>query len=344
MRPANANPDLPSQDVLGHLLGVLDDEEHQRVEACLEQDPEYSQALTYWRQRLPSLRALRPEYEPPPGLAERACRRVAAQRARAAWRWRGMLPVVSPPGWISPARWLDVSAMTLVLVAAAALIFPAIGSSRLHAHLATCQDGLRQFALTEAQRGRLPTAAPADWAAYEGLPPDGNTAVTALPANFFIRLPKALPRDTERMVQEALGGRQSPSGNSGQDALRPSGLRWGACPTITAEDQWPAARRVVCLSGPMLPDSSNAVDPWAGHPVNAATASWVALIASPDALSALSAWLDEPSGSRGWNALFGDGHVDFLAHALPPEIARSLLEHASAPPGNAFSPDSWANP
>ena len=40
------------QQLLGHLLGALDDDEHARVDARLEHDAEYCRELARWRQRL----------------------------------------------------------------------------------------------------------------------------------------------------------------------------------------------------------------------------------------------------------------------------------------------------
>ena len=70
--------DLDHQQLLGHLLGALDDEEQEWLDARLERDPRCREELTRWRRRLAPLAALRPDFEPPPGLAERTCRLVAA--------------------------------------------------------------------------------------------------------------------------------------------------------------------------------------------------------------------------------------------------------------------------
>ena len=71
--------EISDQQLLGYLLGALDDEEQEWLDARLERDPRCREALTRWRQRLAPLSALRPEFEPPPGLARRTCRLVAVQ-------------------------------------------------------------------------------------------------------------------------------------------------------------------------------------------------------------------------------------------------------------------------
>ena len=65
--------------ILGHLLGALDDDEEQDVDSRLQSDPQWGQALVEWRQRLARLEALRSQadVDPPPGLAGRTCRYVA---------------------------------------------------------------------------------------------------------------------------------------------------------------------------------------------------------------------------------------------------------------------------
>ena len=66
------------QQLLGHLLGALDDDEQEWLEGQLQCDEEYRHHCLWWRRRLASLDAALPEFEPPPGLAERTCRLVAA--------------------------------------------------------------------------------------------------------------------------------------------------------------------------------------------------------------------------------------------------------------------------
>ena len=66
------------QQLLGHLLGALDDDEQEWVEARLERDEEYRRQWLEWRRRVAPLLALRPDSEPPSGLAEQTCRFVAA--------------------------------------------------------------------------------------------------------------------------------------------------------------------------------------------------------------------------------------------------------------------------
>ena len=146
--------DRMHQQLLGHLLGALDDAEEERVDAQLEHDEQCRQELVRWRRRLAPLEALRPDFEPPPGLAARTCRFVAAcmpTPVDVLAPRRRMSPDTTPPSRVARVGWHDLAVVVLLLVTTGAMLFPAIHGSRFHARLATCQDGLRQFgtALTQ---------------------------------------------------------------------------------------------------------------------------------------------------------------------------------------------------
>jgi hypothetical protein len=148
--------DVVSQQLLGHLLGALDDDEQQWVEARLERDVEYCRQWAQWRRRLAPLEAIRPDFEPPPGLVARTCRYVADYKsamAASSPSRRALSPVPAPPSWIAQAGWADVSVAVLLFVAAAVLLLPAIQNSRFHARLAACQDNMQQFGAALTQYG-----------------------------------------------------------------------------------------------------------------------------------------------------------------------------------------------
>lgn len=153
--PAHSN-DVVSQQLLGHLLGALDDDEQQWVEARLERDVEYGRQWAQWRRRLAPLEALRPDFEPPPGLVARTCRYVADYKSAMAAgspSRRALSPVLAPPSWIAQVGWADVSVAAVLFLAAAVLLLPAIQSSRFHARLAACQDNMQQFGAALTQYG-----------------------------------------------------------------------------------------------------------------------------------------------------------------------------------------------
>jgi hypothetical protein len=146
--------DSTQRQLLGYLLGALDDAEQQRVDERVEYDRECCEGLTQWRRRLAPLEAVRPDFEPPPGLAARTCRFVASYIPRRAdvlaSRWK-MSPDQTPPSRASRFTWSDVAVVALLLITATATLLPAIYSSRFQSRVAACQNGLQQFGASLAQ-------------------------------------------------------------------------------------------------------------------------------------------------------------------------------------------------
>lgn len=154
--------DPVQEQLLGHLLGALDDAEQAEVETRLKGDPNWRRALSVLRERLEPLAEAELDFDPPPGLAERTCRLVAARdrlqrhctqrsgpppQSPPASRTRGpaMSPATAPPSWLGRIRWLDVAMAAGLFLAASALIFPAIQHSRFRSRLTACQNNLREL-------------------------------------------------------------------------------------------------------------------------------------------------------------------------------------------------------
>ncbi len=154
------------EDLLGYLLGVLDPQRQAEVEQYLAEDAEARRQLALLNRALAPLDATRREYAPPPDLAARTCRFVAAQTTapeapaepNAAGVVSGRRPsavrmhaVESSGGEDSRFRWQDLVMAAGVVVAASILLFPAIHGSRVQARLLACQNNLRKLgtALTD---------------------------------------------------------------------------------------------------------------------------------------------------------------------------------------------------
>ena len=138
------------KQLMDYLLGALGDSETDYVHARLRHDPVYRQELEIARRQVQLLRAARPDFTPPTGLARRTCefvfahaRRLQAQMAK---RW-AMTPHPAIPSWVGRVRWLDVAVTAMILVMATLVIMPAIQASRIRARLMACQDNLRQMGL-----------------------------------------------------------------------------------------------------------------------------------------------------------------------------------------------------
>ncbi len=145
--------DRVRKQVLGYLVGALDDSEMEAVKALLESDPAYRQAMRRARSGIAPLSVLRHAATPPWGLAERTCRFIfdPARRLRNALSRRAMTP--SPVAFHTGGRlrWADAGVAVAILLASALLILPAVNGTRFQARVIVCQDNLRQIgqAMTE---------------------------------------------------------------------------------------------------------------------------------------------------------------------------------------------------
>ena len=68
--------DSVQEQLLGHLLGALDDSEQDSVQAQLQCDPQLRREMEEARRLLEPLDEAREAFTPPPGLAEETCRLV----------------------------------------------------------------------------------------------------------------------------------------------------------------------------------------------------------------------------------------------------------------------------
>ncbi|HUT95902.1 MAG TPA: hypothetical protein VMY37_40995 [Thermoguttaceae bacterium] len=167
--------DRTQAQLLGYLLGALEESEQDSVENELDQNPKLMQDLTLVRESLQPLWLAQPDYDPPPGLARRTCRFVASRPAP----WTNPPPVAAEEpaesaapelepvpaaqwgGGGSHASWLDVSMAVGIVAAMSLLVFPAVQNSRFNSRLFTCRDHLRQIGLaltqySESQNGYFP--------------------------------------------------------------------------------------------------------------------------------------------------------------------------------------------
>ena len=141
------------EHLLGYLLDALEPSEQEAVERDLESQPELRRQLAALEASLHPLGF--PDREdgfdldgPPRNLAERALDFVDDTRRE--------LEIRESPGKLSPAAtgelaaevrrvsWADFVVAASVLLAAGALLFPAIASSRQSAQVTMCQNNLRQ--------------------------------------------------------------------------------------------------------------------------------------------------------------------------------------------------------
>jgi hypothetical protein len=333
MLPENLNKDLLSQHVLGHLLDVLDDDEREQVEQRLEQDSEYAQELSRWRQRLAAFAASRPDYEPPRGLADRTCRFVGEHRSAVA-KWSKMSPIPSPPSWIGRVGWLDVSVVALLFVAVGMVLLPAICNSRIHARLAWCQDGLKQFGTTLAETGQQHSPPPAAHLNRELFMPVGMLASNPRRDGFLLRqnpLPTLTAADTLL--------------SAGDTPIR--GMQTVAFPAPSSYDDWLTSQRLVTMSAPIVLPSAHALNAGRSHSDEGLDS----IVVSPlDRCSTLGFPAGERSTAQGegaadisaiqgWNLLFEDGHAAFFTCASERDLGDAFYsEGITSPVARVFVP------
>jgi hypothetical protein len=315
--------DSTHQQLLGHLLGALDDADQQRVDERLEHDQEWSEGLAQWRRRLAPLEAVRPDIEPPSGLAARTCRFVASclpMRADAlSPRWR-MSPDETPPSRVARFNWCDVAVMALLLVTAAATVLPALYSSRFQARVAACQNGLQQFGASLAQYGHHHGDVLSRLADNGRLTPAGVAATGGFKDGFLTGRGQAVCPDawlaSQGIVPASLpaGGRIVTFGQS------PGMQTWNV-------NYWPGTWR-----------DGTASD--LRHPPSQADMPLLADAPSAD----MPGQTPASHGGRGRNVWFEDGHGNFQPSPAPHDVVDRVLSGGVRPsPGRISAPIVFVN-
>jgi hypothetical protein len=315
------------QQLLGHLLGALDDEEQDWVEARLQDDEEYRRTWVELRRKMAPVMAARPDFEPPPGLADRTCRLVAsfapvARRAKP--RRHGMSADWAFPGRSARVSWLDLTAVALVLVVVGVLVPPAIYASRFQSRLATCQDGLRQVGQAIDQYGYRHGSDLLMYADNERLTIAGRMVAELLDEQLA-------PDDGRTVCPDAWLATQGDLHWSRRAALATwlgnidhampevseVGPTWASAAWVntatTSEPDWSGTSRNGTFIGETdLPPAA------------------VAILADAPSADLPGQTLDCHSG-QGRNMFFEDGHVDFLPCSTPRESADAILSQDDLP-------------
>ena len=151
------------------------------LEREIAADPRLAKQLDVIARCLEPLETCRHQDAPPLGLASRTCRFVFAENANAVTPARqGVAAAMHPEYGSSDAhsRWslADFVVAAGIFLAAGMLFFPAIANSRYQAHLAQCQNNLRQIGhayitYSNHHDGQFPE-----------IPKQGNLSFAGLPA------------------------------------------------------------------------------------------------------------------------------------------------------------------
>lgn len=160
------------EQLLGYLLGALEEDEQAEIERILDEDAGLQRDLAVLNRALYPLDASRRDFSPPPGLAVRTCEFVsqkiaagveqvetavekaaaplekcvrAAAATQAARRGTKMHALDAATCPNSKVRWQDSLMGVGIMVAACGLLFPAIMDSREQARMMHCQNNLREI-------------------------------------------------------------------------------------------------------------------------------------------------------------------------------------------------------
>lgn len=161
------------EQLIGYVLGALDEGEQRLVEQQLEHDPTWREELESVQKCLEPLADAYESYDPPPDLAHKTSVFVTEESQR--------LQVVRPcrpekileGGFDTRSRWRPADWVVVggICLAAATLFFPAVLNSRFSARIATCQYNFRDLGLaltqfSEATHERF----------FPAIPTEGNRA------------------------------------------------------------------------------------------------------------------------------------------------------------------------
>jgi hypothetical protein len=306
--------DRVREQLLGYLLGALEDEEQETLDQELKHDRTLRQQLAEIQHSLRPLRAGTVEYDPPVGLAERTCRWIASQidspistaephpsefppapASAVPVALRGDVAV--PRGASSGSwSWLDLAVAASIMVAGFLLIFPAIENSRFRSQVTTCQDNLRQLGVALVQYSQHNNGY------FPYIPTQGRLAAAGVYAPTLVdsgyvtepRLvvcPGSPVADNNSFTVPSLKQLQTAEPGEPLDQMRSTmGGSYGYSLGYTADGVYQPTRN---LSRPMfalMADSPNYS------------------LSSPQSLN---------HGGRGQNVLFEDGRVTFLPTPKP---------------------------
>ncbi len=306
--------DRVREQLIGYLLGALEDEEQQALQEQLKHDQTLQRNLAEIQKILSSLRARKVEFRPPLGLTRRTCQWVTEQtrpKARPRTLSPGRQPVFAaaraaagPAVASSSWGWLDLVVAASILVAGFLLVFPAIESSRSQARITACQDNLRQVGM-----------ALADYSDRNGgyfpyVPPKGPLAAAGVYAPILLDggyltqpstvvCPGSPTADRDRVTIPTLSQLQSAEPGEKLDQLQSTmGGSYGYSLGYVSDGRyWPTRN----LARPMFAVMADA--PNYGQPQ----------------------FQSLNHGGRGQNVLFEDGHVAFLPTPKPNQEADDLF-------------------
>jgi hypothetical protein len=307
--------DPVQEQLLGYVLGALDDAERRQVEESLKTDPRMRRELARAQRSLRILEGTRRDYPPPPGLLERTCDLVA--RHSRPPRRPGMTPVPSFGAPLGGTRWPDLMMAGGVFLVAALLIMPAIHESRFQAQINACKANLRDLGVSltnysQFHQGYFPT-----------VPCEGKLAAAGIFAPTLLR--EGFLRGWQPLV--------CPSSPLGRRIKRIPSLE-----ELQAADEDRLVELRSQMSGCYGYSLGYTDDRGDYHSTKNLGRSLFALVA--DVPSADQPGFQSPNhGGRGQNVLFEDGHVGFACSSKPDGQADDIFVNREGRVAAGIGPD-----
>ena len=323
-RDNHSNTEFPEIDLLGYVLGALDDAEKDHVESVIRSSPELAEQLEKIKSSLSPLGALEKVPATPPGLARRSCEMVASHIHLNEVNCEDVnandvnANVEDGGVQLSEARWLpqrtswrlvNVIAVAACILVLASLTFPVLHKIRNNSQLVACSNNLREvgfamFGYADSHGGR-----------YPGFSDDSNLAFAGSVAPLLLE--NELVEDESFFLC---------AGNSDDRVRR--------IPTIgeleLAEDESLIDLQRIAGGDYAYPigyfKKKEYVPPYRRHDSH-----WALLGDSP---STNAGRVSSNHGSRGQNVLLDDGHVRFLSENAIGSDAIYENDNGLVAPGN----------
>lgn len=159
------------EQLLGYLVGALEENEVAEIRAALANDADLRAELDELRMQVGLLEADSEPYEPPASLASRTCAMVAEHAERMQPSVNREAATLATSGRWSSADWVVAAG---ICIAASLLFVTSVANSRFHAQVAGCQNNLRQVGQA------LALYADSHQGYFPEVPTSGNLAVAGV--------------------------------------------------------------------------------------------------------------------------------------------------------------------
>jgi hypothetical protein len=300
------------EHLLGFLVGALEPDEHDAVEAELRGSSDLKRALDELRVAAEPLSWDQQHYAPPDGLAARTVDYVSRRKVA--------IPIREFGGRTTRWSLQDFAVAASILIAASFLFFPAVSHSRMVARIAQCGNNLRQIGWGLQQyslyhNGYAPSPSPTGNLASSAAFAPQMVAAGLMPDTRVLRCPesphnsgKPLAVPTLAQIERAVGKQLQRFHNAMGGDYR------GALGYMDDQNQY--------------------------HPVRHASRPYFALVSDAPSVGRG----DHQSGNHGGsgqNVLFEDGHVEFLktCRCMPAEHPDDIFKNSDGLVAPGHSPD-----